>query len=350
MGRDQARAHARSVLGEEAFDEAEALWISLAREEKVWAADVAPAPGSAREAPDAGLSLAMVTAGEWVVHAEVLAHRPAGTAERTRDLAAAVNAAARVVGVFPERVKVPYGDVVPDLGRELRGHGVAVELGDSEGMFQAMSSALEHMDPSPARGRLTFAHSWRETEASAAELRDFHEAAAAFFTAEPWDMEEGNFLLDLPRDPGETPVPDPPERRAWAATVMGSLGQSFGLVLHSDPSDLVNLYQTFDPLAAATEATGFSLTVDFNRKSELPRGMQREVAAARWPIAGPRAYPKLYGLNLPGRWVRAGDVRVATLALRAITVLARGGDPLAETGVGVSRFDVEDEARESRIH
>jgi hypothetical protein len=85
MGRDQARAHARSVLGEEVFDEAEAMWTSLAREQKVWAADVVPAPGYVREAPD-GMAVAMVTAGEWVAHVEVLRHRPVGVAERAATL------------------------------------------------------------------------------------------------------------------------------------------------------------------------------------------------------------------------------------------------------------------------
>ena len=352
MGRDQARAHARTILGDEAFDQAEVAWLAAAREEKLWAADVAPAPGSDRDAPDAGLALAMVTAGEWVLHAEVLAHRPAGPAERARDLAAAVNVAARVVGVYPERVKVPYRDVVEELGREFKDRGVSVEFGETDGMFDAMSSALANMDPSPARGWLTFTHSWRETEASAEELRDFHEAAAAFFAAEPWAMEETDFLLDVPHDSEDAPAPeaDAPELRQWAASVMGSLGETFGLMLYSQPLDLANFYASGETSSLFTDRIGFSITVDYDRRSELSRTMQREVAAARWPVAAPHAWPRLFALGLPGRWIRARDVRLATLALRALTAVARGGDPLAQTGVAVTPFDAAEEKDDSRIH
>jgi hypothetical protein len=347
MARDQAREHARSVLGEEAFDQAEAMWTSLAREQKVWTADIAPAPGYLREAPD-GTSLAMVMAGEWVAHTEVLAHRPAGVAERARDLAAAVNAAARALGVLPERVQVPHREVVAELGRLLEGRGIAVALGDSEHLSGAIDTALAHADRTPAQGRLNVALTWRETEATPRELRDFHEAAAAFFTAAPWDSTEDPLLLDLPRehqeDLAELGLSD---RTGWAASVMGAMGESFGLALYSHPGDLADILTADDPLQAAMEGIGFSLTVDFDRKSELTRTMQREIAASGWPIAGPRAYPRLFGLGLPERWIRPQDVRLATLALRAIAVFARGGDPLVETGVGVTPFDPaeEDESR-----
>ncbi len=343
MARDQAREHARSIIGEEAFDQAEAEWLALAREEKVWAADIVPAPGYFREAPD-GTSLAMVMAGEWVAHTEVLAHRPAGVAERARDLAAVVNAAARVLGVLPERVEVPHQDVVAELGRQLEGRGIAVALGDSEHLAEAIDTALAHTDPSPAQGRMNVALTWRETEATPQELRDFHEAAAAFFAAAPWDSEatEDPLLLDLPREHQDAPPElGLPERHQWAASVMGALGESFGLALYSQPGDLADILTADDPLHASLEGIGFALTVDFDRKSELTRTMQREIAAARWPIASPRAYPRLFGMNLPDRWIRPPDVRLATLALRAVVVFARGGDPLAETGVSVSPFDPE---------
>lgn len=342
MARDEARARARSAVGEEAFDRAEAEWMAAAREEKVWAVEIAPAPGGIREDPDAGLSLVMVTAGEWVVHGEVLSHRPAGVAERTRDLAAAVNTAARVLGVLPETLYVQDRELEEPLGRELGGRGITVEYGDPEQMFNAMNAALAHLDSGPAAGRMVVALTWRETEASAQELAEFHEAAAAFYTAAPWASEEteGPFLLDLPREAGEDLAGlDPSELRPWAASVMGAMGESFGVALYSQPGDLADILTAADALQAAMEAIGFSLTVDFDRKAELTRAMQREIAAARWPIAGPGAYPRLFGLNLPSRRVLAREVRLATLALRALTVHARGGDALAETGVGVTEFD-----------
>lgn len=346
MAREQARAHARSVLGDDVFDEAEAAWLAAAREEKEWAVDVAPTPGGVRDVSDTGSSLVMVTAGEWVVHAQVLSHRPAGVAERARDLLAAVEVAGRGVGVLPEQLIVPDRALAAALGPVLSGRGITVERGDSEGLWNAMEAALASMDPTPSRGRLTIALTWRETEAIPDELADFHSAAAEFYTAAPWSLdytEEPSFLLDVPVDLESREVkellPGEADRRQWAATVMGVLGRSYGLALHSQPSDLVHIYGSADPFEASLEGTGFGLMVDFDQKRELTRTMQREIAAARWPIAGPEAYPRLFGIGLPGRRVVAGDVRLATQALRAIAVFARGGDPLAETGVGVTPFD-----------
>jgi hypothetical protein len=131
------------------------------------------------------------------------------------------------------------------------------------------------------------------------------------------------------------------EESSWAASLMGGGGQSFGLVLHSSPEDLRALWTSLDPSSAFLDIDGFTLTVDFDRKGELTRTMQREIAAARWPIAGSRAYPRLFAMKLPGRWIGPGEVRRATQALRAVTQLARGGDPLAETGVRVTPFDSE---------
>jgi hypothetical protein len=343
MARDQARAHARSVLGEETFDQAEAEWLAAARQAKEWAVEIAPAPGG--EDPDTVRSLVMVTAGEWVAHAQVLAHRPAGAAERARDMLAAVEAAGRALGTFPEQLLVPDRELQPVLASALAPRKITVEHGDSEDLWNAMNAALAHMDPTPARGRMTVALTWRETEATARELSDFHEAAAEFYTAAPWaaSAQEESFLVDLPLDADQEEIremfPDAPTRREWAATLMGAGGTSFGVMLHSQPGDLIDFYTSGDPGLAVEREMGFTLTVDFDQKRELTRTMQREIAAARWPIAGPGAYPRLFGKGLPGRRVTARDVRLATLALRAITVFSRGDDPLAETGVGVKPFD-----------
>jgi hypothetical protein len=349
MARDEARARARSVLGEVAFDEVEAATLAAARQAVAWEADIAPAPGGIRENPDAGLSLVMVAAGGFVLHGDVVPRRPVGAGERAREIAAAVNAAGRMAGVLPARVRVPDGGLAEALGRQLAGRGITVEAGDSEALFDAMNAALANLDPGPAAGRMTVALTWRETEASARELAEFHEAAVAFYTATPWALEESSFLLDLPREQREEDPPglDLRERGPWAASLMGALGESFGVALYSRPGDLAGILMADDPLEAALEGTGFSITVDFDRRSELTRPMQREITAAGWPIAGPRAYPRLFGMHLPGRRVLAREVRVATLALRAMAVHARGGDALAEAGVRVEPFQFEEE-EESR--
>jgi hypothetical protein len=330
MPRDQARAHARSVIGEETFDEVEGTMTQFMREAKVWSADIAPAMGSVRENPDAALTLVIVCAGEFVPHADVIPRRPAGLAERAQEVAAAVETAIRIVGATPERLEIPHPDLAQALGPRLAGRGIDVVCAGSEGLSDAMQATLAHMDPGPARGRMAIASTWCETGASADELTAFHEAAAEFYAAEPWDESDVPETLLLEFDGEESP---------WAASLMGGGGESYGLVLHSSPEDLRELWTSFDPSSAFLEMDGFTLTVDFDRKGELTRTMQREIAAARWPIAGSRAYPRLFAMNLPGRWIGPGEVRRATQALRAVTQLARGGGPLAETGVRVTPFD-----------
>ena len=281
MAGDQARAHARSVLGEEVFDQAEAEWLAAARQAKEWAVDIAR-PGGIREDPDAALSLVMVTADEWVAHAQVLAHRPSGVAERARDMLAAVEAAGRALGTFPEQLLVPNRELQPVLASALAQRGITVEYGDSEALWNAMDAALANLDPSPARGRMTVALTWRETEATPQELSDFHAAAAEFYTAAPWaaSAEEESFFLDLPLNADQEEIrallPDAPTRREWAATLMGAGGTSFGVMLHSQPQDLIDLYTSVDPGAAAEQPMGFTLTVDFDHKRAHPDHAARD--------------------------------------------------------------------------
>ncbi|HEX2080656.1 MAG TPA: SEC-C domain-containing protein [Longimicrobium sp.] len=351
--RDEARARARALIGEEAFDQAEAEWLALARQEKEWAVDIAPAPGRVHEDPEAALSLVMVTAGEWVAHAEVISHRPAGAAERARDMVAAVNAVGRALGVLPERLAVPDHELVEPVAHGLAGRGITVEHDQPDDLYEAMSAVLANMDPTPAGGQMVIALTWRETEASPDELADFHQAAADFYTAAPWSSEvsAGPFLLDVNLEGDELQAAssmDLPTRQQWAASVMGGLGESFGLMLHSQPEDLVNVFGSDDPAALLGESIGYAITVDFDHRRVLTRAMQREIAAAGWPVAGPGAYPRLFGMGLPGRRIRAYEVRLATRALRAVTAFARGGDPLAETGMRVTPWDPEAE-EESRL-
>jgi hypothetical protein len=232
--------------------------------------------------------------------------------------------------VLPERVEIPYDDVVPELARQLAGRGLSVATGDSEHLAEAIDAALAPMDPGPVRGRMNIALTWRETEATPQELRDLHEAAAEFYVAAPWELDDVPETLLLEFADEEHP---------WGASLMGGGGQSFGLVLHSSPEDLQALWRSSDPSSAFLEMTGYTLTIDFDRKGELTRTMQREITTARWPIAGPRAYPRLFAMDVPGRWIGPDEVRRATRALRAVTAFAEGRDPRAETGVGVAPLE-----------
>jgi len=185
---------------------------------------------------------------------------------------------------------------------------------------------------------VTTPDSWRETEASREELAEFHHAAAEFHRRAPWNDREMQipFLLELPG-----------EERPWGASVMGDAGMAYGLALYSDPRDLLSLLASEPAVGHVHPMQGYALSVDFDRRDALTTFMQREITAAGWPVAGPRAYPRLFALNLDEGRVTAAHVRHATLALRAMNVLATGGDPEEETGVAVSVFPLPGELLEA---
>jgi hypothetical protein len=278
---------------------------------------------------DPDSSLAMVGAGGFVVHGDVIPRRPAGTVQRVEALAEVISAAGRVAGVLPERVVVRDPVEAGALGRALADRGITVQAGPLAELDDALDGALAHLAGSRARALTTLSGAWAETGCTAEELARFHVAAAEFYRAEPWRL---------------LPNVDPllirfPEGTEWGAAVMGGGGIEFGLALYSNPSDLLRLMEPSGPDPEADEIVdallGFTLTVDFEAKGELTRAMQREVGRAGWPVAGPRAYPRLFGVRVPERRITAGHVTAATLALRAVTLLVHRVDPEPETGVVV---------------
>lgn len=328
MTGDMARERVRAVVGDELFEAAEAEMRALADEQRTWEGDVMPI-GTRK---DEG-AVVLLTAGPLVVHVEVLPYRPAGAEERAVTLAQALSAAGRAGSTLPQTLHVRDEEVAAALEPLLRARGIGVQAADLPGLDEAVQAVMSGMGVPEIARRLTTPDTWRETGASAQELAAFHEAAAAFYRLAPWDepATQRPLLLELP---DETP---------WAASVMGDGGVAYGLALYSQPADMITLMMTGEP----GTMQGSALTVDYDQRGPLTAAMLREIKAAGWPIAGARAHPRLFGLNLPGDRVQAEHVRTATLCLRAVNALVRGDDPVEETEVRVSGlplpFDNRDE-------
>lgn len=314
MSGDISRERVRAVLGDELFDTVQQEVFSVAGEQRTWEGDVVPL-GSSEGA------VAMLTAGEMVVHVEVLPYRPSGPDERAVALAHAVNAAARGMGKAPEALHVREAELSAALEPLLGPRGIAVRAAAVPGLDEALEAVLAGMGGSAPSVRVTTPDTWRETGASAAELAAFHDAAAEFYRLTPWD--EPNTQMPL--------LLHLPDGAPWAGSVMGDSGMAFGLALYSHPEDMITLM-----LSGVHQAMqGYSITVDFDRRAPLTTAMLREITAGGWAIAGPRAHPRIFGLNLPDG-VQAEHVRNATLCLRAVSAYARGDDPHGETGVLIS--------------
>jgi hypothetical protein len=319
MNRDLARERVKSIVGEEAFEAAEERARTHIGEQAVWEADVLVL-GAALP------SLVMVAADGIIVQSEILTQRAGTPEQRAEAIAQAVSAAGRTSGRLPERLHVREAEVAALLAPRLQARAVEVHTAPIPALDEALEAVVGQMTGSPMAARLTTPDTWRETGASREELADFHRAAAEFYRLAPWKRPEMQPPLLL-----ETPGDEP-----WAASVMGDAGVAYGLALYSSVDDLVALLTADEPHLDPPPMEGYSLTVDLDRKDALSRGMQREIVAGGWTVAGPRAHPRLFALNPGERRVTAEHVRQATLCLRAVNAHARGLDAGAETGVRVS--------------
>jgi hypothetical protein len=322
-----------ATVGAEVFRAAEAEWQAIARETPVWEAEVVPVPVHLGEDRETAPALVMVAAAGYVVHGDALPRRPAGAAERAQVIVAALSAAAGDVGVWPGRLRVRDEALAAALAEELAPREVAVETGAMPELDEALDASLEHLCESATLARFTVPARWAETEAPAEALADFHRAAAEFHAAEPWkDMDTG--------EPLALTFPDGSE---WGVSVLGA-GEERGITMYSDPDDLLDLLEMSEEDARddeemdrmIAEMRGHWLTVELAPRGRLSRPMVREIAAAGWPVADASAYPVIIGGWLPERRVTAEHVARATLALRAVTLAARGVDPEPETGVRLS--------------
>jgi hypothetical protein len=336
LPRELARERVKAVLGDEAFEAAEEQMQTIIDERTVWEADVLALP---LPVPDGAPSLMIVAAAGVILHGEVVLHHPATAEERATTIALAVSTAGRAVGKMPERLHVRDAELAALLGPRPQMRGVEVVAAPLRELDEALNAFTEQMAAPSLAARVVTPDTWRETGASHEEVAEFHRAAAECYRLAPWKNPEMQvpYLLHLPG-----------EERPWGASLMGDAGMAFGLGLYSDPLDLLALMVS-GPGLEKVHLQGYGITVDFDRRSELTAVMQREITAAGWPVAGPRAYPRLFALNTDENRVTAAHVRQATLALRAMIVLARGGDPEEETGVGVSVFPLPGELLEEDV-
>jgi hypothetical protein len=325
MPRDLARDRVKAVVGDEFFDMAEGMVRSAIGEQTVWEAEVVALQ---RPTEEGASSLLVIAAAGFVVHVEGVFRSPATAEERATIIAQAISPAARAAGSLPERLHVRDAEIAAALGPRLRARGMEVHAAEIPELDEALEAFLGQMEEHRS-ANITTPDTWRETGASLEELAEFHRAAAEFYRVTPWNDGEMQipFLLEFPS-----------EERPWGASVMGDAGMAYGLALYSNPLDLLSLLASEPAVAGVPSMQGYALSVDFDRRDTLTTYMQREITAAGWPVAGPRAYPRLFALNTEETGVTAAHVRQATLALRAMNVLAAGEDPEEETGVAVSVF------------
>lgn len=143
-------------------------------------------------------------------------------------------------------------------------------------------------------------------------VAEFFDAAQSLFYAAPWTVIQDHQLVGV----------DIPKLKVKGAclSVIGNAGESRGLLLFRSLEDYLS-FGTRRPKGRAKDR--FSVrSMSFGPRKEPPPSMIREIKEHHWPIAGPQAYPSLFGLDramepLP---ITARDYRIMTKLTLAFLV------------------------------
>lgn len=309
MERDRLAERTLRIVGGALPAPGEEPWHPAVRQAEAWEADVVPLQARLSDEPGAAPALSIVGAATYIVHGAVLPQRPVGPAARAGAIAEAVLAAARAVGVLPPTLRVRDAALADALAPDLAPRGIAVVAGPMPELDGAISGSLEHLAEGGAAGFMVTPDRWAETEATPAEIAEFHAAAAAFHRARPWEEVGDDEALELHF----------PDGRMFMGAVLGGAGIDYGLAIYSDPRDLEALMENDgDAFAQVRAMRGWSMSASYEPRARLSRAMQREVAGAGWEVAAADAYPMIFGIRIPGHRVTAEHVRVMTRALAAV--------------------------------
>jgi hypothetical protein len=138
-------------------------------------------------------------------------------------------------------------------------------------------------------------------------VAEFFAAARSLYEAAPWTlvMEHQVVGVDIPKL----------KMKGACISVIGYAGESSGLLLFRSLADYV-AFARRRPM----RGKGFSVrSMSFGSRKELPSSMIGEIKKHGWPVAGPHAYPTLFGLDrayepLP---ITADDYGLMTKVARA---------------------------------
>lgn len=179
--------------------------------------------------------------------------------------------------------------------------------------------------------------SYLSPEITPEAMASFFRAAAALFRAKPWKL--------VPDDQSLFSVTiEQLGVRDAAMSVIGQMGQSFGIILFSGIDDFEAYLDAADVIELGEEPEmppHFAL--NFERGAELAPELRKEISEHRWEVAGANAYPWLVAVDeeLVARPPTGKEVTMAeAIALALTNVMAEkkvlrkawdGGEPVSRT-------------------
>jgi hypothetical protein len=147
----------------------------------------------------------------------------------------------------------------------------------------------------------------------------FFEAAATVYRLAPWRIVQSDcqlLRLDAPLFGVD----------AACVSIIGGLGENYGVLIFDSIDDFSDMARGGGQAKDSAGPAGVPiLSINFDGRKALPRGLAREVKRHGWPVAGPRAYPWLLPVDADGRSraLTERDWVYATAVLDALAVFFR---------------------------
>jgi hypothetical protein len=159
--------------------------------------------------------------------------------------------------------------------------------------------------------------------ASPVAMAAFFDAAAELYRAAPWEIiASDQHLLDVSIESLGL--------KHAVLSVIGQLGKSAGLVLFGSHAAFQR-YLAAGALLARGELTSMPahFTLNFERGSELPTSIRKQIISQRWQVAGAAAYPWMRVLDedLVARMPTSAELNIAELIARAVPRLLEQSRP-----------------------
>jgi hypothetical protein len=104
-------------------------------------------------------------------------------------------------------------------------------------------------------------------------------------------------------------------------SIIGGLGESHGVLVFESIDDFTEMAHVATEEEIRAQGAGVPiLSINFEARKNLPRGLASEAKRHGWPVAGPRAYPWLLSLDAHGhaRVLAERDYACATAVLDAL--------------------------------